>query len=136
MPSVSRVNIPLDSSPGDSRWRLVLELLPAQSSEQEVLPLLLDERNVLGAAEDAAAPIQLLEDSEYRYRVEGPGQQSVRVHPDEVFDPDSEDGRTGRLRTRLRTGSVLVRVMVEDTTVGQCRLEVRARKLGWRDEYR
>jgi len=98
--------------------------------------LLLDERNVLGAAEDAAAPIQLLEDSEYRYRVEGPGQQSVRVHPDEVFDPDSEDGRTGRLRTRLRTGSVLVRVMVEDTTVGQCRLEVRARKLGWRDEYR
>jgi predicted component of viral defense system (DUF524 family) len=79
----------------------------------------------------------LLEDSEYLYEVSmgGVTANAVRIEPREIFDPDDASGWRGRIRTRSFTGTVFCDV-VAGANRGTVKLEVRSRKLRYRDEYR
>src|SRR5262245_41979616 len=53
-------------------------------------------------------PVQLLEGSEYLFEIDAPS--PVQIDKSELFVPDDLTGRRGRVRTRLYTGRVDVRV--------------------------
>jgi predicted component of viral defense system (DUF524 family) len=81
--------------------------------------------------------VQTLEDSEYRYELTLGFGGSVRVEPAEIFDPDDSLGRTGRFRPGRHTGTIDIRILDSmDQLIGQCEIEVRARKLHYLSEYR
>ncbi len=84
----------------------------------------------------SASTTQVLESCEYDYEWKPADGvvASVVVHPTEVFSPN-EDPRTGRLRTRLFTGTLVVTVQSGGAT-GHAELEVRSRKLDYETEYR
>lgn len=75
---------------------------------------------------------------EYRYTWEcvPPDVDSLIADPEEVFQPDSCDGRTGRLRPGLATGTIRVAARAGANMLGQLELEVRSRKLTYLSEYR
>src|SRR5687767_6095173 len=88
--------------------------------------------------DEEQASIQLLEGHEYLY-----GWQDLPVSvgtlvtdPEEAFHPDTGDGRKGRLRPGLGTGTLQVVLRSGDTELGKLEMEVRARKLNYRSEYR
>ncbi|WP_412022788.1 DUF2357 domain-containing protein [Burkholderia cepacia] len=56
--------------------------------------------------------------------------------PEEVFQPDTVDGVSGRLRPGLATGTMRVVLRTDISTLGQMELEVRSRKLSYLSEYR
>ncbi|WP_249309602.1 DUF2357 domain-containing protein [Ralstonia insidiosa] len=75
---------------------------------------------------------------EYRYSWEDVPSctDSLIADPEEIFQPDTGDGRSGRLRPGLATGTVRVVVRAGANTLGQLELEVRSRKLTYLLEYR
>jgi uncharacterized protein len=87
---------------------------------------------------DAVCPIEVLEGQEYRYEWMGldPTLGCVQVDPEELFQPDAVDGRTGRLRPGLSTGVVPVVLRSDEQVLGRLEIEVRSRKLTYRSEYR
>lgn len=80
--------------------------------------------------------VQLLEDSEYSYMVELGATGAVRLEPTEIFSPDRDDMRSGRLRTHSFVGLLTVQVWVDQAQWGEVRLEVRSRKLNYLRHYR
>ena len=81
--------------------------------------------------------VQLLEGREYRFVFELSCTGVVTTDHPEVFDPDSgDDGRAGRLRPRLNTGTLHVGVMVAGDTVGHVSFEVRSRKVDYLTDYK
>ena len=130
--AISEATLQLTSRQGDVLGALTISCL-ADNDYWNDLPQLLD------ATEDAmsdptAAPIQLLEDCEYRYSIDAVI-PPVILQPSEVFNPDDETWLTGRLRPSRRTGTLLI-----DASVGEDRafaeVEVRSRKLNYLSEYR
>jgi hypothetical protein len=135
MPAVSEVRAPLRSNDGSVCGYLRITLLPRV--EVTASSPLLDTT----AHEDGdiiQAPIQLLEGYEYRYEWEHLPNIATKISadPEEVFQPDSLDGRTGRLRPGLSTGTLQVLLRDGEDRLGQLELEVRSRKLSYLSEYR
>lgn len=82
--------------------------------------------------------VEVLEGHEYRYEWIGVDAtlERVQVDPEELFQPDSMDGRSGRLRPGLSTGVVPVVLRCGERVLGQLEIEVRSRKLTYLSEYR
>ncbi|MFA8325280.1 DUF2357 domain-containing protein [Burkholderia ubonensis] len=75
---------------------------------------------------------------EYRYTWESFGSDGspLIADPEEIFQPDTFDGMSGRLRPGLATGTIRVVLRTDVSTLGQMELEVRSRKLSYLSEYR
>lgn len=98
------------------------------------LPTLLDLRGE-PTQDLAPAPVQLLEEVEYRFEVVCDG-AIADVEPKELCSISDESNRNGRLKVGRATGSVRIQVTVESGRTGACELEVRSRKLSYESEYR
>ena len=110
-----------------------LQLLPRRRRSH--IPLLLD-LSTDGTRDLTVPPVQVLEDSEYRFEFRIPGSRSLTTNRPEVLYPDTDAGNTGRLRTYSYTGTLPVTVFDESRVVGTFALEVRSRKLDYLTEYR
>jgi predicted component of viral defense system (DUF524 family) len=135
--AISSVQLKLVGPEGDVVGRITITPVAKQESEP---PLLLDLTDFPDQSPELER-IQLLEGAEYRYRVEGIDEAFV-IDPD-LFSPDPDDHRSGRLRPGLATGSVSVRLWrppsgenESSELIGQAALEVRSRKLTYLQEYR
>ena len=116
--------------------KLNLALLPKSKSYKQTIPPLIRIENSLET--DSIPPIQLLESCEYHYEfisLEGDLGNITTSHP-EVFETDTKDGHSGRVRPGLYTGTLPVKVYLEGSELGSFSVEVRSRKLGYLDEYR
>lgn len=82
--------------------------------------------------------VELQEGMEYRYSWSGlaPNIGPVCADPEEIFQPDTSDGVSGRLRPGLSTGTIRVVLRDGSDVVGQLELEIRSRKLAYLSEYR
>ncbi|AMP39010.1 hypothetical protein CJO78_00040 [Ralstonia solanacearum] len=82
--------------------------------------------------------VELLEGMEYLYAWEDvlPSVDNLVADPEEIFQPDTGEGKSGRLRPGLATGTIRVVVRAGANTLGQLELEVRSRKLTYLSEYR
>jgi len=130
MPTVNETKIKARSEDGKASCFLRIANLPRSKTSIYELN---DEE-----IDDACAPHQLLEGQEYVYEWENlPASVStVTTDPEEIFQPDTNDGRKGRLRPGLSTGALHVTLQSNNITLGQLELEVRSRKLSYRKEYR
>lgn len=135
MPAVNETKVAARAADGAVQGYLRIALLPKMSATFPA-PLV----DALNDAEedDARAPIQLLEGQEYLYEWERLPASVITVStdPEEVFQPDTLDGRKGRLRTGLSTGALQVILRSGEVAFGQLELEVRSRKLNYLSEYR
>jgi len=139
--NVGRAALELRDPDGRAVGELVLSVLPSTGGGAS-LPRLLDLRGD-PAAPATEAPVQLLESAEYRYAIElragavaaGP-RAPLHTNLPELFSPDSEDGRSGRLRTGVFPGTVQVEVFSGDQLLGRTLFEIRSRKLRYADEFR
>lgn len=89
-----------------------------------------------GPLPEGAERIQLLEGTEYVYSLEVPQDGSLTTDPPELFSPDTVEGRRGRLKTGLSTGTVPAAVFRGGLEIGRCAFEVRSRKLDYEEHYR
>jgi len=111
-----------------------VSLLPNQLA-QDIAPLLIDETSP--SSSNHQSSIQLLEESEYRYQVnvEGLSPQCGFTDRPEIFQPDTVNGRTGRVRTGSYTGWLPVAIFGDNNATGNISLEVRSKKLNYLNEY-
>ncbi|WP_431820869.1 DUF2357 domain-containing protein [Burkholderia sp. F1] len=135
MRAVSEAFAHLRDSAGNITARLHIAVLPRRSTAP-CATLWAPE-----SAETAIEPVgtvELLEGMEYRYSWENFGSDvgCLIADPEEVFQPDSFDGTSGRLRPGLATGTIRVVLRTDVGTLGQMELEVRSRKLSYLSEYR
>lgn len=132
MVRTDRATLPLLDGEGRTRGSLELVCLPRS---QDHLPALLDVTDV--AERGTLEAIQLLESTEYRYRIFINDERGAATtdKPD-LFDADNLAGTEGRLNTRLHTGLVQVTVYSAGEEVGCARFEVRSRKLDYLRHYR
>jgi len=115
--------------------RLRIRCLPGKTYWRD-LPALVDCRGSSEAPE-GQSPVQLLEDVEYRFEVELDVAGRLTLEPRDVFDLDSPNDLMGRVKPGRHTGTVFVSVVDESGhEVARSDFEVRARKLGYMDEYR
>ena len=84
---------------------------------------------------DGVSSTQLLEESEYDFLLGGES-EIERIEPTELFSASSNASTFGRIKTRGRTGIVRVDVYLASGAVASGEIEVRARKLNYRTEYR
>ena len=133
MAAVEQIALPLWDAAGQESGLLTIALLPM--SNPNGTPPLLDFRGQV-QHDHTIAPVQLLEGAEYRYVLSGLGKAVVQIDPVEVFQPDTREGLTGRIRPGLFTGSMQVTIRQSDAQVGRLDLEIRSRKLNYLDEYR
>jgi uncharacterized protein len=135
MPAVNEIREAARSADGAVHGYLRIALLPKTSAAFPA-PLI----HVLNDAEedDTRAPIQLLEGQEYLYEWENLPAfvTTVSTDPEEAFQPDTLDGRKGRLRPGLSTGALQIMLRSGEVALGQLELEVRSRKLNYLSEYR
>jgi len=89
-----------------------------------------EERDVEGAVR----MVRLVEGEEYRYEWVGPPGTLI-AEPRELFQADTIEGRSGRLRTGLSVGFIEVALSFHGLEAGNLELEVRSRKLQYEDEY-
>jgi predicted component of viral defense system (DUF524 family) len=83
---------------------------------------------------DGMPKVRLLESEEYRYEWRGLP-EGVRTEPAEMFNADNvADGRAGRLRTGLNTGTVVFKAAFGET-VARGSFEVRSRKMDYLNHY-
>lgn len=133
---VQRTQVPIRDRHGRSWGYLELHLLPGDAAA--VPPPLLDRRTDPDL-EAGMAGVQLLEGHEYRYVFtldSGTPQGGVTTDRPEIFRPDDDTGKTGRLRPGLYTGTLPINVFVAGQHLGSFELEVRAKKLDYLSHYR
>lgn len=92
-------------------------------------------RGNTGDADAGEAAIQLTEDTEYEYSITCEGSFVVALHPSEVWDGLEVLALSGRLKPRRWVGTVNLTIEFD---IGQICIpvEVRARKLNYRSDYR
>lgn len=93
------------------------------------------------AREQGEEPVQLLEGARYEYEFEGAGFRlgAADGEPGRLIEASRLQGRahSGFLSPALNTGRLRLVVRDEaDTLLGTAAVEVRSRKLGYRDDYR
>lgn len=97
------------------------------------IPFLVD---VGATAGSPGSDVQLLEESEYRYWIEGFGDGPVVVEPSEIFSWDSDSCTSGRLKPGRFVGAVVVTVRNEELSgSGSTTFEVRSRKLDYLSDF-
>jgi predicted component of viral defense system (DUF524 family) len=133
VPAVSEVSLSL-AHPFE-RVILHIAVLP-QTYAAGMFPLLAAEKTA--ETEPPLPATQLLEGAEYVYEWSGLPNDVTQLHvePVEIFQPDDATGVRGRLRPGLFTGTLAIDVRGDDVSLGCLELEVRARKLAYRSEYR
>lgn len=111
--------------------------LPPDEDHSGPRPLLVDTSNDPERAADVPT-VQLLESEEYLYeiRLERDVSRRLTPRPENFFSADADDRSRGRLRPGLHTGELPVKVDAGGRTLGRARLEVRSRKLQYREHYR
>jgi predicted component of viral defense system (DUF524 family) len=130
MATTEQVELPLMNASGVCCGTLVISTPPSSREDIRTNLIALHDND-----EHELEPVQLLEASEYRYRV-NVSAESIVIEPREVIYPDDRSGRTGRLRTGLYTGCLTLSVIANEIVLGQASFEVRSIKLGYLDEYR
>ena len=135
MPAVAELRAPARSSIGTTCGVLRIAVLPKQKAIG--LAPLVERAGDASVGEDLA-PYQLVEGIEYRYEWEEVPANvlTVETDPEEIFQPDTKDGKKGRLRPGLFVGTIQVVLRNGTATLGQLELEVRSRKLNYLSEYR
>jgi predicted component of viral defense system (DUF524 family) len=135
MAAVNQVMAAARREDGATIGTLKIALLP-RGAQTAPWPLLVATRDE--DFKEEQPPIQLLEGYEYLYEWQDlPLSLGTLVtDPEEAFHPDTADGRKGRLRPGLGTGTLQVALRSGDTELGKLEVEVRARKLNYRSEYR
>ncbi|SAL13467.1 hypothetical protein AWB68_00188 [Caballeronia choica] len=114
--------------------RLRVAVLPRRQGSRQ---------DTLWCSDDQSEPscgisaIEVVEGNEYRYEWIGidPSVSRLRADPEEIFQPDTMDGRSGRLRPGLATGTVQIELASESGVLGRLEIEVRSRKLNYASEY-
>jgi predicted component of viral defense system (DUF524 family) len=135
MPSVSQVLLDVVLDSGMIGAQLRIAILPGGAGTATP-PLLVDLRGVPGR-DETLEPVQLLEGAEYRYEfLSSPSSEPLYTDTPEVFTPDDETGRTGRLRSGLYTGAMHIKVFQGQIELGMASCEVRSRKLDYLTDYR
>ncbi len=129
MTTQGRVNFKLLDSGGVQRGSLFVSTLPSGDGSA-IAPLV----ELADVDAGGLETIQLLEGCEYLYEIDAPA--SVEVDTKELFAQDDKTGKRGRLRTRLYTGRVEVRVALGSECMRPIAFEVRSSKLGYLDDYR
>lgn len=114
---------------------MIVQLLPDNSVDPRGPPPLLDFRG--RQLDDDLEPVQLLEGIEYRYvlTAEHVAGRITNDHP-ELFLPDDDFGRAGRLRPAQRVGLLNVAFRTGNSPLGTASFEVRARRLEYATEFR
>ncbi len=136
MPACEATQLAVLDQANIARACISLSLLPNKKSDKNLVPplIVLDKHS----ESNAVPPVQLLEGCEYRYEfIELKDIKGVITtdHAD-VFQPDTNDGRSGRVRPELYTGTLPIRVFLDGKDFGSFSLEVRSRKLDYLKEYR
>lgn len=129
----SSVVLPLIGPTGARTVELQVALLPGKGTGK---PQPLVCIPATDADAESVSQVQLLEGAEYRYVLLTTQHEGSWLEPREVFQPDTEDGLTGRVRPGLFTGSLKVVLRQIDCTLGEATVEVRSRKLNYLSEYR
>ncbi|RQZ58470.1 DUF2357 domain-containing protein [Burkholderia sp. Bp9004] len=126
----------LRDSTGNITAKLRIAVLPRRSATP--LATLWCSDDSIPTENSAAGIVELLEGMEYRYAWEmlGSNGSPLIADPEELFQPDTTDGASGRLRPGLATGTIRVVLRTDAGTLGQMELEVRSRKLSYLSEYR
>jgi predicted component of viral defense system (DUF524 family) len=137
MPSCESAEIDVCDSLGRKTISVNIALLPRSSAgtAPSLPPLLLFEPST----ESSVVPsVQLLENVEYRYEfvLQDGDSRSVTTDHTDTFQADTRDGRSGRVRPGLYTGTLPIRVFLDGNECGYFSVEVRSRKLGYLTEYR
>src|SRR5262249_36491587 len=132
MQPVPSASIPIFHASGVAGY-VEVSILPQRSDG--IGPALIEK--TLANSPDVEPLIQLLEESEYRYQIniEGISPQSWSTDRPELFQPDTVNGRTGRVRTGSYTGWLPVTIFGDGNAAGNISLEVRSRKLNYLNEY-
>jgi predicted component of viral defense system (DUF524 family) len=84
-------------------------------------------------------PVQIMEAQEYLYQIDLDDRDQpyrVTISQPDIFEPDDQGGRRGRIRPRLHTGALHVQLFIDDALVGRFSLEVRSAKLDYLKHYR
>jgi predicted component of viral defense system (DUF524 family) len=133
--AVLDVSAPLHGSTGKIAARLRIAVLPRRVASPGAT---LWSSDSTAASIGSAGAVELLEGMEYRYTWEDvhPDINSLIAEPEEIFQPDTLDGKSGRLRPGLATGTIRVVLRAGASSLGQLELEVRSRKLSYLSEYR
>src|SRR5687768_3337930 len=134
MGAAEQVELAIVDPDGRARGTFAIQLLPTARATSFPPPLL-DLRG-LSEGDSALEAIQLLEGTEYRFEIEADGSEPVVCDRPEILQPDTKSGRTGRLRTGLRTGTLPLRLFLGTDPIGEVVLEVRSRKLNYLEQYR
>ena len=95
------------------------------------------QRGTLDEEESALEPVQLFEEAEYRYHVDlADSTADVRLEPEEVFQPDNQTGRSGRIKTGAFVGLLPIAAYVSEKLIGRAYVEVRSRKFDYLSHFR
>ncbi|HEY1810987.1 MAG TPA: DUF2357 domain-containing protein [Kofleriaceae bacterium] len=108
----------------------MISTLPSQRETMSIPTLVIGGNSAANVLE----AVQLLEGSEYLFEIDAPS--PVQIDKTELFIPDDTTGRRGRVRTRLYTGRVDVRVLIDGVWTRPFAFEVRSAKLSYLDDYR
>lgn len=130
------VELPLVDDNGRSRASIRLSASGRKERSRDII----DQRDRLDeeSRHHGLAPVQLFESSEYRYRIQLPDPLVAvdDIGPAELFDPDRRVVPTaGRLRTGNHVGTLRIEATLSDNTEVHATVEVRARKLGYLDDF-
>ncbi len=123
----------LATADGTSIGTVTISCLPDNLQWRD-MSTLLDQRDV-PTQPSASAPVQLLEEVEYRFEL-CCAEPIARIEPAELFSPSGASNRDGRLKAGRSTGSVRLEVTLASGAIGTCEVEVRSRKLNYESEYR
>lgn len=134
MTAASSVTVPLTNGCAAPSEVVRIRLLPNTTTTATPAPLL-DLRSKLDR-DATLEPIQLMEGVQYRYEILTGRSGSITTDRPDIFEPDDECGRTGRLRPSLSTGKLPVTVFADRLCLGTFTVEVRSRKLNYLAEYR
>ncbi|MDN7645820.1 DUF2357 domain-containing protein [Burkholderia cenocepacia] len=135
MQAVSEAIALLRDSTGNIAAKLHVAVLPRRSAAPRATLWSSDSTDT---GNGGSGTVELLEGMEYRYTwvTIGLGDGPLVTDPEEVFQPDTLEGMSGRLRPGLATGTIRVVLRTDISTLGQLELEVRSRKLSYLSEYR